>query len=53
MTEIGLIGTLGGTLGLFVGFTFMDSGSLILSMIKKGASFTAAKAKKPLNLGRQ
>ena len=37
MTAIGLIGIVGGTLGLFVGFTFMDSGSLILRLIKKYA----------------
>ena len=39
MTAIGLMGTVGGTLGLFVGFTFMDSGSLSLRMIKKYAMY--------------
>ena len=39
MTDIGLIGTVGGTLGPIVGLTFMDSGSLSLRMIKKYAMY--------------
>lgn len=35
MTMIGLIGTIGGTLGIFVGFSFLDSGSLVLTSAKK------------------
>ena len=37
MTMVGLIGTVGGTLGLFVGLNFMDSGNSIINMIKKSA----------------
>ena len=47
MTEIGLIGTVGGTLGLFVGLSFTGCGTVMMRLIKWVLSGMVAKKNQP------
>ena len=45
-TGIEVIGTVGGTLGLFVGLSFLDSGSFLVMIIQNGLSKLVGKKRK-------
>ena len=49
MTEIGLIGTVGGTLGLFVGLSFANSGTVMMRAMKNVLSSRIVRKKPSKN----
>ena len=48
MTDVGLIGTVGGTLGLFVGLSFLDMGTKVVTTIRNGLSKWVWKKRKTI-----
>ena len=46
MTDVGLIGTVGGTLGLFVGLSFLDMGTKMVTTITNGLSKLVCKKRR-------